>query len=140
MNFLETHAHPEAQYAKVRAKQYQANIEIQNQLQGNQNLGTTDKKESISAFFGLSKMSQFGLQSVTQQLTIWENSMKGFTERPSLLIKFDRNDHAKYTDFKNYARNNNIKFESFQNDREFSIVVDKQWNEKIHQFLGIDIN
>ena len=58
--------------------------------------------------------------------------MKGFTERPSLLIKFERSDHAKYNDFKNYARNNNIKFESFQNDREFSIVVDKQWNEKIH--------
>ena len=66
--------------------------------------------------------------------------MIGFTERPSLLIKFDRNDQAKFNNFQNYAQMNKITFIPFINDKEFSIVVDKQWNEKIHQFLGIDIN
>jgi len=51
-------------------------------------MGTTMKKQSISAIFGLTPASNFGIMSVAQQLEIWEENMKGFTEEESFMIKF----------------------------------------------------
>jgi len=102
MNFLESHAHQEAQYVKRRPRINQAVDEIVDQpsaatdasdgASGNatdlQMMGTTHKKQSISAIFGLTPATNFGLQSVTQQLEIWEDSMKGFIECESFMMKF----------------------------------------------------
>ena len=46
------------------------------------------KKQSISAIFGLTPASNFGIMSVAQQLEIWEENMKGYTEDESFMIKF----------------------------------------------------
>ena len=70
MNFLEAHAHTEAQYIKQRARVNQAI----NQMSSTNNrgkpredlqmIGQVEKKQSISEIFGLSQYVNQGLYSV----------------------------------------------------------------------------
>lgn len=49
--------------------------------------GQAEKKASISEIFELSAYVNQGLYSVSQQLEIWEESMKGYTETEAMMIK-----------------------------------------------------
>jgi hypothetical protein len=85
MNFLMDHAHREVAYTKedVAEKKPKGGEELE--------LGASAPKETISSLFGLSRNAQTGaLQSIAQQLALWERAMTGFEDRPSTLLKFDQ--------------------------------------------------
>lgn len=96
-------------------------------------VGTTSKQDSISKLFNLSSNAQQGgLQSVIQQMKIWECSMKGFTERPSLILEF--NSEQGVGKFKAFANREKIYYTLFQTDHKFRAVIDRKWEEKIFEF------
>jgi hypothetical protein len=90
MSFFESHAHPMANYMK-QTKDKSEKSTTKDLLSKDELLllGTTLKQKSISSIFGLTPASSQGFLNVGQQLQIWENSMKGFTEHSSFMLEFN---------------------------------------------------
>mmetsp|Transcript_4470 Transcript_4470/g.6662 ORF Transcript_4470/g.6662 Transcript_4470/m.6662 type:complete len:108 (+) Transcript_4470:1435-1758(+) len=100
-------------------------------------LGTVEKQESISSIFGLSKSSTYGLQSVAQQLSIWEEQMKGYKEKPGILLEFSKKsqEQAKMK-FLHFANQQSIPYTIYEQEGHSMVVVAEQFKEKIYQFYN----
>ena len=98
-------------------------------------LGVQEQKQSISELFGLSSNAQTaGLQSITQQLQIWENSMKGFNEKPGYMLKL--NGEKKREQWKKFAQERNIQYTYFGNNTSFKAVVDLKYKKDAYDFTN----
>jgi len=76
--------------------------------------------------------------SVAQQLQIWEESMKGFTERRSILIQFDGAQVDTFSEFMRYAKQHKLKYTKFTNNRNSVVwaVVDEDQADRVYQFYN----
>ena len=98
MNFLMDHAHKEMTYVKIDTSAVNSN---ENELDQDL-ISCKQQPPTISSLFKLSENASTGaLQSIAQQLHIWENAMTGFEERPSTLLKFDTQENVER--WKRYA-------------------------------------
>ena len=124
MDYLVVHSHNEAKDAKLQARKEMVEEQQKGSYHRRKAVGGEEgfkkKQETISKIFGLSTDIGYSLKNVSQQLQIWQDHMKGFSEMPARLIEFNNTaeDSSSVQNFIKDLKRYKIVYSMFSNQKK----------------------